>query len=230
MKNVLMKLIQDNLKAPKKYEIVNKDEESEIYIYDIIGEWGVDAAQFARDLKSAKGTVHLRINSPGGDAFAGKAIQTAIAQHKGKTIAHIDGLAASAATYIALAADEVEMSEGALFMIHKASSLAWGNSDDLLQIADLLDKVDDSIVNDYAKKTGLDADQIKNWMADETWFSAEEALESGFVDSIYKTEKTENIFDLSAYDNAPKVETKQVDTSAHEHRLRELELIERMAS
>jgi len=123
--------------------------------------------------------------------------------------AKIDGLAASAATYIALAADKVEMAAGSFFMIHKGWTFAMGNADELRETSKLLDKVDESIVNDYVKKTGMASDEIINLMAAETWFSASEALERGFVDEITDGKAVSNRFDLSAYDNAPVIEGNQ---------------------
>jgi len=178
-----------------------------IYLYDVIGDWGVSADAFAKSLAAMTvEVVHLRINSPGGDVMAGRAMATAIAQYKGKVIAHIDGLCASAATYVALAASEVEISEGAFFMIHNAWSFAIGNKADMKEMAALLEKIDATIVADYRRKTGKDEKQIVTWMEAETWFTAEEAKEHGFVDRIVpaaKTSKDSKPWNLAAYENAP---------------------------
>ena len=118
-------------------------DEATVYIYDAIGSWfGIDPKDFvpAFNAISAK-TIHLRINSPGGSVFDAEAMRTAIVDHPAHVIAHIDGLAASAATTIALAADEVEMSSGSMFMIHNAWSCAIGNARDMRAEAHLLDKV-----------------------------------------------------------------------------------------
>lgn len=204
MKNKIMQLFNDNKERPK-FKASAEGDESTVYLYDAIGGWyGVEAKSFVKDLAGVEAeTVHLRINSPGGDVFEARAIATALKQMKCKTVAHIDGVCASAATYIALACDEVEMAEGAFFMIHKAWCLAMGNADELLATADLLVKVDDSIVTDYAKKTGLESEEIQQLMADETWFNAEEALDKGFVDNVYQGDDVEASWNLSAYDNAP---------------------------
>lgn len=177
-----------------------KTDEETIYLYDTIGMWGVDAEKFVRDITGSKAkTIHLRINSPGGSVFDARAMETAIAQSKANTIAHIDGMAASAATYIAMAADEVEISEGGFFMIHNAMSMVMGNKDDMLQEAALLEKIDDSISKTYQRRTGKDEAEVKAWMNSETWFTADEALESGFVDRVFKGDKPENKFDLSKF-------------------------------
>lgn len=203
----LMNLIVKNLETPgKRFEVVNKDsDEATIYLYDVIDDWyGVSAQAFVKELNEiTAGTINLRINSPGGDVFAGRAINTALKQHKSKVIAHIDGLAASAATYVALGANEVRMSDGAFFMIHKGWTYMVGNADDCRTTADLLDKVDQSIANDYAKKTGIETDELISLMAAETWFTAEEAKEKGFVDAVFDGDAVSNAYDLSEFSHAP---------------------------
>jgi ATP-dependent Clp protease, protease subunit len=176
-----------------RYEINDATgDEATIYLYDIIGEdWfgGVSASAFAQDLAGiTAGTIHLRINSPGGDVFEARAMQTALAQHPSKVIAHIDGLAASAATYVMLGADEIEAVDGALFMIHDAWTIAMGNKADFRKTADTLEKIDEGIAADYVAKTGNDIEQVRAWMAAETEFTAQEALDNGFIDRIYEKE------------------------------------------
>ena len=189
--------------------------EADLYLYDEIGFWGIDAKQFVDDLQKIDADViHLRINSPGGDVFAAKAMQTALMQHKAKIITHIDGIAASAASVIAMAGDEIEMVDGGFLMIHKALSffdvLGYFNDDNLTDLMKdmkkertLLAKVDDSIANEYAKRTGQDAEEIKNKMADETWFTAKEAIEYGMIDRIYDGDPVENKYDLSIFAKTP---------------------------
>jgi len=216
----LKKLFKDNPQG--RFEVKASADQADIYLYDAIGGWfGIEAKDMVQQINDITAPViNLRINSPGGDVFDGRAIQTALKQHKSKVIAHIDGLAASAATYVALAADEVRMSDGALFMIHKAWTLQIGNADEMRDQADLLDKVDDAIVKDYQRKTGIDQDQITDWMSAETWFTADEAKEHGFIDKIYEGEEVEG-FDLSAYQNAPRKQPKKVfDRAGLERRAR----------
>lgn len=203
----LANLIIKNIDSKgKRFEVKNADsDEATIYLYDVIDNWyGIDSQTFIKELQNIdSNTINLRINSPGGDVFDARAIQTALKQHKAKVIAHVDGLAASAATYIALGADEVRMSDGAFFMIHKGWTIAMGNADEFRKTSDLLDKVDESIANDYAAKTGLDHSELIELMAAETWFTAEEAKEKGFIDAIFDGESVSNNFDLTVYDNAP---------------------------
>lgn len=203
----LLNLIKNNLKAAgKRFEVVASGErEVTVYLYDVIDNWyGISSEQFVKELISIDADViHLRINSPGGDVFDARAMATALKEHKAKVISHIDGLAASAATYIALAADEVRMSDGAFFMIHKGWTITLGNADELRGTADLLDKVDGAIANDYARKTNIETEQLLAWMSDEKWMDATEAKELGFVDEIVGGEAVQNSFDLTVYDKVP---------------------------
>lgn len=214
MNKKLMQLIKDNLtNVEGKLTIINADDgtEATMYLYDIIDEyWGIGAQEFSKELMALRGkTVHLRINSPGGDVFAAEAMATAIREH-GNVLAHIDGYAASAATRVASAAKSVEIAPSGFYMIHNAWTFAYGNKDELRQTADLLQKVDDTIIADYARKTGKDASQIIDWMNAETWFTAQEALDNGFVNSIASTEPDKTNaqaknWNLAAFNNAPKM-------------------------
>lgn len=209
----LMNLIKNNADKKREFKISNMGDEAHVYIYDVIDPyWGISAESFAKELSAINSNnITLHINSPGGDVFDARAIATAIKAHSANVTAKIDGLAASAATYIALAADKVEIADGAFFMIHKGWTFTMGNADDLRGTAELLDKVDESIVNDYAKKTGISSEELIELMAAETWFNANEALERGFVDEVTSEEAVTNRFDLSAYDNAPAIENNQVN-------------------
>jgi ATP-dependent Clp protease protease subunit len=231
----LMALIATNQAKPKRYEIVSKadSEEATIYLYDVIDSYfGISATQFVRDLNSLKApTIHLRINSPGGDVFDGRAIATAIAQHPSKIVAHVDGLAASAASWVALSAAEVEMSPGSFFMIHNAWTMAYGNKDDLRSTADVLDKIDTALIEDYVRQTGNSAEQIAEWMNSETWFTAEEAVDKGFADRVTESAATKNEWDLSVFAKAPAALAQQQaeddsEAIAHDERKRRFELIE----
>ena len=194
--------------AKGNYRVENKtDKEATIYIYDEIGWFGVEASDFVKDLNDIKAeTLHVRLNTPGGNVFDGTAIANAIKQHKSKTIIHIDGLAASIGSIIAISGDETTMAENAFFMFHEAWSFVIGNAEGLREEAKLLDKIDGVLAKQYANKTGKKEDEIKALMNAETWLTAEEALEMGMIDSIEedKEEKASaTMFDLSVFANVP---------------------------
>jgi ATP-dependent protease ClpP protease subunit len=205
----ILQLLRDNAGREKRpVNLVRNDGgEASLYIYDVIDSyWGVsalgviDALAQAGDAK----TLNVYINSPGGDVFEGRAIMAALGRFQGKTIAHIDSLCASAATSIALACNEVRMADGAFFMIHNASGMVWGDKNAMRETADLLERVEGSIVNDYTTKTGKDEEQVRAWMDAETWFTAAEAKAEGFVDSVTNADsKAKNTWNLAAFTNAP---------------------------
>jgi ATP-dependent protease ClpP protease subunit len=205
----ILQLLRDNAGREKRpVNLVRNDGgEASLYIYDVIDSyWGVsalgviDALAQAGDAK----TLNVYINSPGGDVFEGRAIMAALGRFQGKTVAHIDSLCASAATSIALACNEVRMADGAFFMIHNASGMVWGDKSAMRETADLLERVEGSIVNDYTAKTGKDEEQVRAWMDAETWFTAAEAKAEGFVDSITNADsKATNTWNLAAFSKAP---------------------------
>lgn len=219
LKSKLMQLFKDNAASGQGVRAEVSENEATLYLYDAIGDWyGVSAKDFCKALAGVDAeTVHLRINSPGGDVFEARAIATAIKQCGKTVVAHIDGVCASAATYVALAAGTVEMADGSFFMIHKAWAWTAGNSDELRDLAGLLDKVDDSIVSDYVAKCGKGADEVKKMMADETWMTAQEALEFGFVDSVFDGKVEDSArWNLSAYEKAPAALIKQQDDPVYD--------------
>lgn len=202
-----MKLFADNrANIGKPLALVKNEGEASLYIYDIIDEYyGVSAAAVINELAMAEGSPVLKIyiNSPGGSVFEARAIMAAIGRFSGKTIACIDSLCASAATSIALSCDEVVMKEGALFMIHCASGMAYGDKEDMLTMAALLEKIELSIIKDYTDKTGMSDDEVLAMMEAETWFTAQEALAAGFIDRIDSVKSAQNVWKLSAFKNAP---------------------------
>lgn len=218
MPHRLLKLLADNRQAPMRQFVVRAlaDDEAEILLYDAIVDdqleaeyWGgVAPLGFIQELRAiTASTIHLRINSPGGSVFAARAIEQALREHSARIVVHIDGLAASAATFIAMAGDEIVMAKGALFMIHNAWTFAYGNAADLKATADLLDKIDGTLVQTYADRTKQKPDQVADWMAAETWFTADEAVAAGFADRLAEAEKAEPpvkaAWNLSAYAHAP---------------------------
>ena len=174
--------------AREWFKIENKVRENtaDVWLYDVIGGWdGVTASDFVLALADVKAdSITLHVNSPGGDVFDGIAIYNALRNHVADVTVRIEGLAASAASFIAMAGDEIVIERNAQMMIHDASGLAWGNAATMREMADLLDKCSDNIADIYAQRTGRD---VAAWRADmlaETWYSADEALSAGLVDSI----------------------------------------------
>lgn len=216
MKHLLKLLVLNRQASDRRLEIKSMAGETTIYIYDMIvpdemtAEFfgGIAPQSFIEALNAINDPViHLRINCPGGDVFAARSIEQAIRQHDSKIIAHIDGYAASAASFIALACDEVAISAGGFFMIHKAWSFAYGNEDDLLQVAGLLGKVDETLVATYASETGQAKNEIRAWMKAESWFNAEESIKLGFADRLSEDKVKVSAWNLSAYDKAPQIES-----------------------
>jgi ATP-dependent Clp endopeptidase proteolytic subunit ClpP len=172
----------------------------EIELYDVIGYWGTSAKSFRERIVAAKGkAISLRINSPGGNVIEGNAIYNLLKDHDGEITAHIDGMAASMASVIAMAADKIIIAQNALLMIHNVTATQEGDSEDMRKAADLMDKMKDGIVAAYAKKTGKTKAKIEKWMDEETWFSAQEAVDNGFADSIKKDSTAKNQVDVLAF-------------------------------
>lgn len=158
---------------------------AEVSIHDEIGAWGISAKSFLAELKSLpKNTnnIELSLHSPGGEVFDGWAIYNALKSAPQSVHVRIEGLAASMASVIAMAGDTVSMPRNSYLMIHNPSGLALGESSDMRQLADLLDKLRDGIVNAYADRTGLERDKLITMMDAETWLTGEEAAALGFVD------------------------------------------------
>lgn len=205
----LLQLARNNAGKSKPIRAEAEGREATIYLHGVIGGWwgDIDETLFAQAMSGTDADViHLRIDSPGGDVFAARSMMTAISQHKATVIAHVDGLAASAATGICMACDEVEISQGAGFMIHNAWTIAIGNKADMAKTGELLGKIDTGLAGDYTRRTGKDHSEIVAWMDAETWFTADEAKENGFADRVAEVvgaKKASNHWDLSAYNNAP---------------------------
>lgn len=159
----------------------------EVFIYDAIGKSyfddGVSANSFAQALKEMGqvGALDIYINSPGGSVFEGLAIYNQIKRFDAKKVVHIDGIAASIASVIAMAGDEVRIAANGMFMIHDPWGMAMGNAKDMRKEADALDKIRDVLLDNYVARTGGKREEISDWMAAETWMNADEALERGFA-------------------------------------------------
>lgn len=168
---------------------VSKDDEKVFNIYSQIGDtWdgtGVTPDKLAAFLeKSAGKDVVVNINSPGGDFFDGLAMHTMLSEYDGGVTVKVVGLAASAASMIAMAGDEIFIAESGLIMIHNAWSCTCGNKNDFRESADILDRFDESMSKLYIKKTGMKAAEILSMMDDETWMDGADAVAKGFATKI----------------------------------------------
>ena len=168
------------------YTITNRSEaEAEITIYDFMGSGGVSADDFIHELGQIKANkITLRVNSPGGDVFDGIAIFNALHRHKARVTAFVDGIAASAASFVIMAADEIVMSPHSTMMIHEAHGLTLGAAADMRKMADVLDKSSDNIAAIYAARTGRPVAEWRALMVEETWFSDQEAVTVGLADRV----------------------------------------------
>jgi ATP-dependent protease ClpP protease subunit len=172
---------------------------TDLYIYDEIGGWGVYSTDLIRELmRVTTAKVRVRINSPGGDVFEGLAIHNALSVLPAEVETYVEGHAASAANFIALAGTTRTYAKYSMGMAHNPSSGMWGEADDLRKMADLLDKVRDQLVKLYSDATGLDRDEWEALLRAETWFTAEEAVEFGLATRIDESaEKVTNAWDYS---------------------------------
>lgn len=140
--------------------------------------------KFRRELERGKGDITVVINSPGGDCVAASRIYAMLKDYDGIVTVRIDGLAASAASVIAMAGDAVQMAPAALMMIHNPSTVAWGDHVDMKKAIGMLNEVKESIINAYELRTGLSRSELSRMMEDETWMNAMKAVELGFADEM----------------------------------------------
>lgn len=189
------KVSEAGAEAPKLFRAEGENALT-VFVYDIIDDWwGFSVSEFATEL-ARMGDVEqitVRINSPGGDAFAGLAMYNLLAQHPAEIIVKVDGLAASAASVIAMAGDDgkIGMGAGSELMIHYPWVLAIGNSKDLEEIAAQLKVMDEGFEEFYAEHSNLDQKTIAEMLRAETFLSAEEAVEKGFADEVIKKDSKE---------------------------------------
>jgi ATP-dependent protease ClpP protease subunit len=191
------------LKNGRGYGLVRAEGEAAakratLYIYDVVGfdPWtggGVTAKRVIDDLATAPDAeLDVRINSPGGEVSEGIAIYNALARHGAKVTVHVDALAASIASVVAMAGDEIRISESALFMVHQPWTFSMGDAPEMRRVADMLDKYWSSILSTYARRTGRRAETITKRVDDaggEWWLTAEEAVAQGFADVVVAPEK-----------------------------------------
>lgn len=188
------------------------DRRAEVLIYEQIGKsWWDDSGVGAKDFLETIGKldvddIDLRINSLGGSVFEGNAIYNGLRAHKAKVHVKIDGIAASIASVIAMAGDDIEIPENGMIMIHDPWTYAEGNADEMRKAADMLDKIKGGLVAAYRTKTGKDDAEIADLMTAETWMTAREAVDMGFADSITGAVDAQNSFDnevLARFRNVP---------------------------
>jgi ATP-dependent Clp endopeptidase proteolytic subunit ClpP len=174
--------------------------EIEILLYEMIGTdfWtgeGTTAKQFAEDLKAAGDVskIRLRVNSPGGNVFDGIAIYNTLLSHKAAVTATVDGLAASIASVIIMAASEISMGSNGMLMIHNPWSSVQGDANDMRKMAETMDKVKVSMVTAYRRHTKMSVEDVGALMDSETWMTAEEAKDNGFAEEIIDLGETADL-------------------------------------
>jgi len=180
---------------------------------DIVSEKWFDEETSATSFRDALkelgdvSTINLSINSGGGSVFDGIAIYNMLKSHKATVNVYVEGLAASIASVIAMAGDTITMRSGSMMMVHMPWTLSQGNAEEMRKTADTLEKTGDSIVDIYSERTGISSDDIRNIMNDETWLSAEEAVDQGWATKLDKKEAVMNSVPkeiLGRFSNVPK--------------------------
>ena len=210
-----------NYCAGKRFDVVNSGDTAEITLYDEIGIWGVSAKAFRQELdRISARRIILRINSPGGDVFDGIAMHNDLRSHQADVTTVVTGLAASAASIVAMAGDTIEMASNAMMMIHNAWVFAAGNKNDLREVADVLDKIDAALAKTYTERTGIPEKDVAGMMSDETWLSATDAVDKGFADSVLGAESGDDAqkaaFDISVFAHPPAALKKRVEAALRE--------------
>lgn len=182
----------------------NYEKENLLYIDGEIAPeswWGdeVTPMLFKEELNQVEGDLTVWINSPGGDVVAGSQIYTMLKEHKGDITVKIDGMAASAASVIAMAGDKVCMSPTAMMMIHNVSSFAFGNKNELAKVIMVLKEFEEAIINAYEQKTGMERAKIAKMMDNETWMNARKAIELGFADEMLYSNNSDKVQNKEGY-------------------------------
>jgi ATP-dependent protease ClpP protease subunit len=182
---------------------------AEVFIYDELSPWGVTADEFVRDLRQITNSkIDLHLHSPGGNAWDGIAIYQALKNHPAEVTVYVDSLAASAASFIAMAGKRRVIGPHATMMIHDAAGLCWGNAADMAKTAEDLGRMSDNIAAIYASRAGTEVEPWREAMRTETWYTAQEAVAAGLMDEVQADEKAEqepamkNRFDLSVFNFA----------------------------
>jgi ATP-dependent Clp protease, protease subunit len=196
------------------------EKKGELYLYGPISDssWykdDVTPAHFQKDLANLGDldVLDVYINSPGGDAFAGIAIYSILKRHPAAVNVHVDGIAASAASIVAMAGDKIVVPKAATLMIHNAWGIVMGNKKDLRGLADELERLDGQLADIYAGRTGNDLEQVAAWMEAERWMSGEEAFADGFADEVEENKQIAACADVdkffAQYKHPPRAEPEQ---------------------
>jgi len=176
-----------------------------MYLYDEVSWW---SGNTARNFQAALANldveeIHLHINSPGGSVFEGVTIYNLLVAHKARVIVHIDGIAASIASVIALAGDVVNIAENGMVMIHNPSVIAWGDAEVMRKNAEILDRVKDAILNTYEDRTKMQREDLAAAMDAETYYSADEAVTAGFASAKVSAVRATALWDPSDFEGLP---------------------------
>lgn len=238
LQNRLMQLYRDNptVQADRAVRVVANagEDTATVYCYAPIGDYfGIAAEDFAKQLMAITApNITLRMDCPGGDVFAARAMAAAVREHPATVTCQIDGLCASAATYLACASDVVAMGPGSFWMIHNSWSVTIGDAMDHMNAHDLLVQIDATIVAEYVRASGQTSEQIVAWMEAETWFAPQAAVDAGFANSVIDTAASTNAanWNLSVFKNAPKIAKPNPTPKPHdiEQMARRLELREKL--
>lgn len=194
------------LDRPEWYKIeASANDQAEILVYDVIGWPYNDAGDLVRYVNSlGDKDILVRLNTPGGDVFDGMAIFNSLANHKGKVTIRIEALAASMGSVLAMAGKEIQAYSNTMMMIHDPWIYTAGNQYELREMADLLEKISGNMLDVYAGRSKIGKREMREIMKAETWYTAKEAKEKGFIDTILETGKAAKAqFDLTMYTNAP---------------------------
>lgn len=207
-----------NFAVGRNFDVRAEGDTTEIIVYDVIGDYwgeGVSAKRFLDALDKVKtNKIVLKINSPGGDAFDGVAIYNDFKAHPAHKTVKITGLAASAASVIAMAGDEILIGKNAQIMIHNAWVMAVGNKNDFREVADILQGIDEGLAETYADRTGLEIAEIIKMMDGEKWMRGEQAIEKGFADGLLlDDDKAKAAFDTSMYAHTPVALKKEIEAT-----------------
>ncbi|MRF37135.1 Clp protease ClpP [Staphylococcus sp. KY49P] len=207
-----MKTKKELIKATSKYSFKNEVEDDKVILTlggpvaeaSIFADETINSTDIANALDDVGKDVVIRLNSPGGDVFQGIEIYNYLKNHPSNITVEVTALAASAASIIAMAADSIVMEKGASIMVHEAATLAIGNKADIKKTLNALETIDESIVDIYQEKTGLDREEISQMMSEETWFTAKDAVDKGFADEA--KEKVETPKETKVENNAEIIE------------------------